>query len=82
MSCFVQQITVENHHCSHGFDNRYGAWHNAGVMPTARMENHRIAAAGYGWHVLQQCRYRLESNPEIYILSIGYAALNATGMIG
>lgn len=76
------QQRIVNHHSRHSFYYRNSSGQHTRIMTTAGMHSCRITIFVDSDNVAQQSGHRLECHTEIYILSVGYATLNTTGMIG
>lgn len=81
MSCFVQQIIVENRHGSHSFNDRYGTWQDTWIVAAAGVEDGWITILIDGLNLFEKRRNRLEGAAEVDRLAVGDAALDAAAVI-
>ena len=81
MSCFVQQIIVEDRHGCHSFNDRYGTWQDTWIVAAAGVEDGWIAILVDGLDLFEKRCNRLEGAAEVDRLTVGDAALDAAAVI-
>ena len=73
---------VKNCHCSHRFNDRYGAWKYAWVVASACLDNGFLSVDVHSFLFAQKRCHGLECYAETDIGSVADAALNASAVIG
>lgn len=78
---FIEQIMVKNCHCSHCFNDRYGAWKYAWVVASACLDNGSLSVDVHSFLFAQKRCHGLECYAETDIGSVADAALNASAVV-
>ena len=78
----LEQQGIDQDNGGHSLDNRHGSRHDARVMPPLDRRADLLMKGVDSRLLHQYSGSRLKSHTEIYILTIGYAALDSAAVVG
>ena len=80
--CFGKQQVVCEYECCHGFNDRYGARDDTGIVAAFSRYGYCFTRFIDGGLVLHDGSNRFEGYTEVDVLPVADAALDTTGMVG